>query len=113
MDEDYVEYDLSYFFTAETISDPDNAILWVDPDTAMRDLRAQYPRIEDLGRLGIMQDFGPGNQALLDMWETVRTNPLPVWAIVVFAIEGAAALGLIGFFVAKKVVRKKLKEERK
>lgn len=117
--DDVVEYNLNYFFNPDY--DPEDEDTWYDEDyileadrdMSMRELRAQYPMLEDLPRLAIMNDFGPkGNQALLDMWESVRTNPLPVWAIIVFIIEGVAAIGLVAYFVSKKVIRKKLKEAR-
>lgn len=106
-------YDLSYFFGDE-LSDPELAKFVPYSYYAQRQLPAQYPTAIELNRLAIMKDFGDkGTQALLDTWETLRTNPLPVWAIVVFAIEGVAGLALAALFISKGVIRKKLKKERK
>ena len=60
-----------------------------------------------------MKDFGKeGNTRLLDMWEQVRTNNLPLWAIIVFAIEGVAAIVFATYLIAHKVNRKKDKKLR-
>lgn len=108
-EDDY--YDLSYFFGDEF---GDDSIFVPYSYYAQRELAAQFPNIDQLNRLAIMKDFGDkGTQALLDTWETLRTNSLPVWAIVVFAIEGAAGLALAALFITKGVIRKKLKKERK
>lgn len=112
--EDYVLYDLSYFYegSLEEYTNED-AILWADVDYVGRELTAQYPTKEMLPRLSIMNDFGTeGTARLLDMWESVRTNKLPVWAIVLFALEGGVALGFVALVVTKKVVHKKLKKAR-
>ena len=112
----YIKYDLNYFFNYG--EEPSDEFVFIsDVDTSMRELRAQYPNGDpehyDLEKLAIMNDFGPvGNQALLDMWEQVRTNPLPLWAIIVFIIEGIIALAFVGLLVYKKVIRKKLREAR-
>lgn len=113
--EDYIKYDLTYFFkdSLDEYSN-DDAILYADPDYVGRELSAQYPAANDLDRLAIMNDFGTeGNIKLLDMWEQVRTNSLPVWAIVLFSIEIAAAIAVGIYFITKKVVRKKLRKARR
>lgn len=112
--EDYELYDLSYFFknSLEEYNESD-CVLYADPDYVGRELTAQYPLEETLERCAIMNDFGEeGTVKLLDMWESVRTNALPTWAIVVFIVEGISALVLIGYFVYKTVIRKKLKNKR-
>lgn len=115
--EDYIKYDLSYFFDGsldEYEDVEDAAILYADPDVVNRQLAAQYPEAGILDRLAIMNDFGTeGNAKLLDMWEQVRTNPLPVWSIIVFSVEGVAIIALAFYFVRKKVVRNKLEKIRK
>ena len=115
--EDYIAYDLSYFYNgslSEEYAEIDAAVLYADPDYVGRELSAQYPLEETLDRCAIMNDMG--NEAtgkLLDMWESVRTNSLPTWAIVLLCFEVAIGLGLGGYFIAKKVSRKKLKKARK
>ena len=114
--EDYILYDLSYFYNgslSEEYVDLDAAVLYADPDYVGRELSAQYPLVETLDRCAIMNDMGNvATGKLLDMWESVRTNKLPTWGIVVISIEVAAALGLVAYFVTKKVTRKKLKKGR-
>lgn len=108
-------YDLSYFFGDEFVDDEGNNMAIFIPYSyyAQRQLPAQYPNIDQLNRLAIMKDFGDiGTQALLDTWETLRTNSLPSWAIAVLCVEVAAGLGLAAYFIAKKVSRKKLKKAR-
>lgn len=114
-DEDYIKYDLSYFFrdSLEEYTEQD-CVLYADPDYVGRELSAQYPLEETLDRCAIMNNFPEEDTAkLLDMWESVRTNALPTWAIIVFCVEGVALLVLIAYFVSKKIIRKKLEEARK
>lgn len=112
--EDYVKYDLRYFYADSfTEYDNDDAILYADIDYVGRELDAQYPPSEILDRLAIMNDFGDeGNIRMLDMWESVRTNPLPLWAVILFIVEGVLALLLVGFIVYRKVIRRKLRKNR-
>ena len=119
--EDYVEYDLTYFFQgslsdeylAELELDNDYICIYADPDTARKELAAQYPEQSILDRLAVMKDFGKeGNTRLLDMWEQVRTNSLPLWAIIVFAIEGAGAIAFALYLIMHKVYRKRNKKAR-
>lgn len=116
---DYYKYDISYFYENTFNTEGDDAyqtedgILYAYPEYVDRQLRAQYPEKDQLDRLAIMKDFGDeGNIRLLDMWESVRTNKLPLWAILVFIIEGIAAIALVSYFITKKLVRRKLKKAR-
>ena len=117
--EDYIEYDLSYFYDG-TLSEEyktehgftTKIYIKADEDTAKRDLAAQYPTKEILPRLAVMKDFGEDNVHLLDMWEQVRTNPLPTWGVIVLVCEGAAALAFAIYLVSHKVNRKRFKKER-
>ena len=119
--EDYVEYNLTYFFQgslsdeylADLELDPDYIYICADPATARKELAAQYPEESTLSRLAVMKDFGKeGNTRLLDMWEQVRTNNLPLWAIIVFAVEGAAAIAFAVYLIMHKVHRKRNKKAR-
>lgn len=112
--EDYIEYDLSYFYGGSLVEYTDeDAILYADMEYVGRELNAQYPSNDILDRLAIMNDFGDeGNIRLLDMWESVRTNPLPLWAVILFICEGVLALLLVGFIVYRKVIRRKLRKNR-
>lgn len=131
-DEEYEEYDIRYFFEdcLETY-DIDDAILhaWtpeteetyseringedVDVSYAVqaRMLKAQFPTVEQLTRLCVMDDYGKNNEKVLDMWQSVRTNPLPVWAIILFALEGALLLFVIAYIVSRKTISKKLRQK--
>ena len=102
-------YDLRYFYG----DDVDEAYFLPCLGSVGRQLTAQYPSSEQLERLAIMNDFGPeGNARLLDMWEQVRTNSLPIWAIIVFAVEGVAAIAFVSYLISKKINRKKEKKAR-
>lgn len=118
----YVEYDLTYFFKDSLSADylaahgftNDHIFIKANPDRAKRDLAAQYPTKEILPRLAVMKDFGPdGNARLLDMWEQVRTNPLPTWGVIVLVSEGVAALAFAIYLVSHKINRKRFKKERR
>ena len=115
--EDYVKYNLTYFYDGSVSDDyydeNHQIIIHADPATAKKELAAQYPEESILDRLAVMKDFGKeGNARLLDMWEQVRTNALPLWAIIVFAVEGVAAIAFVTYLLTRKVHRKKDKKLR-
>lgn len=116
-EEEGIPYDISYFFNGN-LSDEYSAIdkvavLEAYSDCVGRDLSAQYPTQEELPHLCVMDDFGTQNEHVLNMWEHVRTNALPTWAIVLFVIEGLAALSLILYFVFNKTTKRKMVKARK
>ena len=131
-DEEYEEYDLMYFFEDSLEEyDIEDAILhaWTT-DTEVtyeelvggesmeisyavqaRMLKAQFPKAEQLSHLCVMDDYGKNNEKVLDMWQSVRTNPLPLWAVILFILEGIIALGLVAYYVGSKIIKKKLKRK--
>lgn len=130
-DEPYEEYDISYFFEGSleehVIEDAilhawlkdteltfeeyvDGELIEVSYGVQARMLPAQFPKKEQLSRLCVMDDYGKNNEKVLDMWQSVRTNPLPVWAVILFSIEAAAALGLILYYILNKIIRKRLRK---
>lgn len=131
-DEEYEEYDLQYFFEGSLEEyDIEDAVLhaWttsteatyeekvdgrmveVPYATQARMLKAQFPKAENLQRLCVMDDYGKQNEKVLDMWQTVRTNPLPLWAVILFILEAVVAVGLIVYLVSRKLILKKLRKK--
>lgn len=109
---DYVKYDLSYFFKG-TVDDSEDCIIYADPMVAKGALAAQFPSNEDLPYLAVMKDFGDRNQAVLDMWENVKTSPIPVWLTIILVSEIVIGGGLIIYFVVIKLTKKKLRKARR
>ena len=79
--------------------------------TQARMLKAQFPKKEQLSRLCVMDDYGKDNEKVLDMWQSVRTNALPVWAIIIFALEAALAIFAITYLIVTKQIKKKLRKK--
>ena len=101
-------YDLTYFY-----GDVAGAKFLPRLGAVGRQLTAQYPSSEILDRLAIMNDFGPeGNARLLDMWEQVRTNALPTWAIIVLVVEVVGGSAFAVYLIMHKVNRKRFKKMR-
>ena len=126
-DEYFEEYDISYFFEDRLDEyDIEDAVLMAWPlDTEVVDeeempmkvygrmLRSAFPEASKLPHLVIMDDYGNRNEAVLDMWERVRTNALPIWAVIIFIIEGVAVIAAITSFVVIKQTKKSLRKKRK
>lgn len=80
-----------------------------------RSLKAQYPSSDDIDRLYCMSDYGSQNDKILQMWEDVKVNPLPLWitisliAFVVFVLGYLGSYKLIRMYKLKQ--RKKLREQ--
>ncbi len=121
--------DLTYLFNGtlldeneEIIASSDDAMflvydyLYEDENSAVenvavgRQFFCQYPDLETLTRCAVMADYGSQNEAVLTMWEEVKSNALPIWAIILLVLEIALALGVfLYYYISKKV---NLKERR-
>ena len=118
--------DLTYMFAGtidagdETSLDPaENALLFYtneleaianeagDEVVVGRQFYAQYPDQTLIPKLAVMRDYGSNNIYVLKMWSDVKSNNLPIFGVVVFAIILAAAVALIlGFVFTKKYYHK-------
>ena len=102
-------YDLTYFY-----GNLEGAKFLPRLGAVGRQLTAQYPSADILDRLAIMNDFGSeGNARLLDMWEQVRTNALPTWAVIVLITEVIAGVAFAAYLITHKINRKRFKKERR
>lgn len=121
--------DLTYLFNGtlldeneEIITSSDDAMflvydyLYEDENSAVenvavgRQFFCQYPDLETVTRCAVMADYGSQNEAVLTMWEEVKSNALPIWAIILLVLEIALALGIfLYYYISKKV---NLKERR-
>ena len=106
--EEGTAYDISYFFH-------DTAIITSDPDSFEgRTLKAMYPSESDIDRLYVMEDFGNDNNKIVQMWEDVKVNPLPVFVVVLLVAFFVITLGYLGSYkLIHKYKVKKRKELRK
>ena len=77
-----------------------------------RMLRSQFPEKSQLHMLCMMDDYGKDNQAVIEMWQQVRTNPLPVWAIIVLAVQFAAVVAIIIYVIVDRKRFNKVKAKR-
>ncbi len=134
--EAYQEYDITYFFEGsieETPADPeayclDDALLHVWTTTTdasyMEDdkeipyavygrmIEAQFPKESQLHMLCMMDDYGKDNQAVIEMWQQVRTNPLPLWAIIVLVVQALGVLAVVLYLVIERRRFNKIKAKR-
>lgn len=107
-EEDGIPVDVTYFYKdslSEELLTDGRAIINVEERG--RQFDAQYPDEETILRCGIMQDFGDRNDAVLNMWENVRSGAstlllwLPIILIVLFAL---------GFYIAKQIIKNERKK---
>lgn len=96
--------DASYFFDEDSANYP-------APDdlTAIVLNTTSFPDADTIARCAIMNDF-KNQEMAMDMWNAVKGNKLPVWAIVLICIGVVAVIGAIIVFV---LLNKKKKERRK
>ena len=127
VDSEYDEVDLSYFFNTtldEYVDDVDTifyceSYLYSFEDgtteniSVGRQFFCQYPNEETLNRCAVMKDYGENNKYVMKMWENFKSNPLPVWAIILFAIIIAAGVGLGVYFIINYNIKKSLRNKRK
>ncbi len=121
--EDIEEVDLSYFFR-DTLEEYDDEDMIFYSDEYMpyedeygeqnicvgREFFTQYPSEDVVTRSAVMQDYGTQNDAILAMWEDFKSDPLPTWAIIVFAIEIAAIIAFVIYYYARRHYNNKVRE---
>ena len=93
--DDYVEYDLSYFFEG-TVEDG-SAVFLADREQAeKRQLHAHYPTLEVTARCAVMDYYGEtANEAINELWSRIKSETLDTWAIVVICVGIAAAVAVV------------------
>ena len=109
-EENYVFYTDCYLPNADT--DKEGNIVGGNRAVG-REFFCQFPDEKTLARCAVMRDFGSQNDAVLKMWEKFKSDALPVWAIVLFVIEIAAGLALVGYFFVGNRIKHSLRKKRK
>ena len=77
-----------------------------------REFYTQYPDKDTLARCAVMKDYEDKNDLIMKMWEDFKSDPLPVWAIILFVILAVAILGSIALFLIAQHFNKKLRRNR-
>ncbi|MFA5481074.1 MAG: extracellular solute-binding protein [Bacilli bacterium] len=108
--ENYVAYDLTYFF-GDTVDT--ETVIYIEQESVGRQLYAQYPEADMIPRLSLMRDFGDNNRYVLAMWEEFKSSSLPGWAIALIAVGALAVAGFGGFFFYRKSLTKKNRRARR
>lgn len=78
-----------------------------------RQFFCQYPDEETINRCAVMKDYGENNKYVMKMWEEFKSDPLPLWAIIVFATSLAAILGFVTYIVVNKILKNNLRKKRR
>ena len=72
-EDEYVEYDVNYFFANETDDEDADYTIYTSPDQTKRQLYAQYPPKEVMDRCVVMACFDDESNARINrMWTNVR-----------------------------------------
>ncbi|MGM9874156.1 MAG: extracellular solute-binding protein [Bacilli bacterium] len=125
--DDIEEVDLSYFFngTLDEYEDGVDTIFYSDCYHSIfnedgtrnicvgQEFFTQYPDEECIIRCAVMEDYGKQNGAILKMWENFKSDPLPVWAIILFSSEIVILFGGVLYFYIRKRVKVNLRTNRK
>lgn len=77
-------------------------------------LKAQYPEASTIDSLYVMNDYGPQNDKIVQMWEDVKVNPLPLWITITLIVFLVLFIGYLGSYKLIRVIklknRKKMRE---
>ncbi len=117
--------DLSYYFSGslEDFEDSLDTIFYTDEYetyevdgkefTTGRSFFAQYPPSTIVDSLMVMEDYGDNNEYVLSMWESVKSGSVPTPVIVILVIEGVVLITVLGYFITKNQVSKRLRKKRR
>lgn len=134
----YETVDLSYFFadTLEDLNPATDMLFFSDeysyltieetedgepyavPEICVgRYFYTQYPDENTLARCAVMEDYVKGDQDLnpliMKMWEDFKSDPLPIWAIILFVLLVVLLAGSALYLFMSKRINKKLRQKRK
>ena len=110
--EDYTEADMIFYsdcylpFSSDEEGEENNI-------SVGRQFFCQYPSEETINRCAIMVDYGEDNIKIVKLWEDFKSNPLPVWGIILIIAEVTLAGLVITYFATSKYIKKKLRVARK
>ena len=71
------------------------------------------PNEDTMNRCAVMRDFGNNNGKILQMWENFKSDPLPLWATILFIAELAIGAGAVTYLLLNKVIKQSLRKKRK
>ena len=125
---EYDSVDLGYFFTG-TLEEYDvsDAVFYceeyflaiedeegnpIDNVSVGRQFFCQYPNEETLNHCAVMKDYGENNTYVMNMWENFKSDPLPTWAIITFAVAGAGVIAFVAYLLINNVLKKQTKKKR-
>ena len=117
MDPEWEEVNLDYFFGG-TLEEYDEATFYVDyyceeNGAVGRQFFVQYPSEEVITRCAVMDDYGEvQNIKVLKMWESFKSNSLPLWATILLIIELALIITGITYYLLSKRIKKQLRIKR-
>lgn len=126
IDPEWEEVDLTYFFDGtleeyegnDMIFYSDCYLPFENEDGSQnisvgRQFFCQYPNEETILRCAVMADYGDDNIKIVKLWEDFKSNPLPVWAIVLLISEVVLAVLILAYFYVSKRIKKTLRIKRK
>ncbi|MDR1697395.1 MAG: extracellular solute-binding protein [Erysipelotrichaceae bacterium] len=93
---DLYAFNLDYFFNGTLATYPEDATSYVVySEEINRGLSAQFPTAEEMTHLAVMADYGPQNDAILKMWEKIKSNNIELWMVITFSALGVAIAGVL------------------
>ena len=117
LDPEWQEVSLDYFFSG-TLEEYDSATFYVeyyceDNGAVGRQFFVQYPSEEVITRCAVMDDYGEvQNIKVLKMWESFKSNSLPLWAVILLIVEVAVILFGVTYYFVSKHIKKQLRIKR-
>lgn len=107
------EVDLTYLFEgAVSESYLTDGKVVVTVDERGRQFDTQYPDYETIQRCGIMEDFGDRNDAVLEMWESVKIGDIPISITIILLVVVVIAFAIFKISKYIKVSQRKKRKSR-
>lgn len=107
------EVDLTYLFEG-AVSDKyltDGKVI-VTVEERGRQFDTQYPDYNTIQRCGIMEDFGDRNDAVLEMWESVKIGDIPISITIILIVVVVIAFAIFKVSKYIKVSQRKKRKSR-
>ena len=111
--ESYTSADATFYCEEYFLAIEDGDGNPIDNISVGRQFFCQYPSEETLNRCAVMKDYGDNNTYVMNMWENFKSDPLPTWAIITFAVSGAGVVAFVSYLLINNYLKKQTKKKRK
>ena len=103
--------DIKYFFGDYTFYST-SYLPFEGNESAGLDFFCQFPSEKTIKRCAVMAYDYKNNDRVVKMWEDFKSDPLPIWAIILFALELLGIGAIVLYMLLNRRIKQKIRKNR-